>query len=76
VVTLVTYLNDDFTGAATSFPTLNIQFRGGVGDAIVFANVHPDGTPDRTTAHAGLPPDSGRKWVLSQWLRDRPQPLL
>lgn len=76
VFTLVTYLNDDFTGAPTSFPKLGVDFRGGVGDAVVFANVKPDGTPDRSTVHAGLPPVAGRKWVLSQWLRDRSQPLL
>jgi hypothetical protein len=76
VATLVTYLNDEFTGAATSFPALGIDFRGGVGDAVVFANVSADGVPDHNTIHAGLPPETGRKWVLSQWLRDRPQPLI
>jgi len=76
IVTLVTYLNDDFTGAATSFPALKVDFRGGIGDAVVFANVLPDGQPDRNTVHAGLPPQTGRKWVLSQWLRGKRQPLL
>jgi hypothetical protein len=75
VATIVTYLNDDFEGAATRFPRLGIEFRGGVGDAIAFSNVRSDGQPARNTVHAGLPPTSGRKWVLSQWLRDRVQPL-
>ncbi|MEZ5960811.1 MAG: 2OG-Fe(II) oxygenase [Hyphomonadaceae bacterium] len=73
-VTIVTYLNDDFDGAETVFPALKLKFRGGVGDAVVFSNVHPDGGPDPNTVHAGVPPTSGRKWVLSQWLRNRPQP--
>ena len=76
IATIVTYLNDDFDGAETAFPRLNWKFRGSLGDAIVFYNVTPDGKPDPRTLHAGLPPTRGRKWVLSQWLRDRAQPVL
>lgn len=73
--TLVTYLNEDFEGGATQFPTLGIEFRGREGDALVFSNVLPDGAPDRRMLHAGTPPTAGRKWVLSQWLRTLPQTL-
>jgi len=73
-VTIVTYLNEDFDGAETLFPALKLKFRGGVGDAVIFSNVRPDGSPDPNTVHAGLPPTRGRKWVLSQWLRNKPQP--
>jgi prolyl 4-hydroxylase len=76
IFTLVTYLNDDFEGAETFFPELGVRYRGGPGDAILFQNVRADGAPDWRTLHAGLPPRRGRKWVLSQWLRDRPQPLV
>lgn len=75
ILTLITYLNEDFEGAATAFPELGFEFRGGIGDALVFSNVLPDGSPDRLTLHAGMPPRSGRKWVLSQWIRNKPQPL-
>jgi prolyl 4-hydroxylase len=71
-ITVVTYLNTEFEGAHTEFPRLNISFRGGKGDAILFSNVLPNGAPDRNTWHAGLPPTAGRKWVLSQWIRNRP----
>lgn len=73
--TIVTYLNEDFEGAETWFPDAQVKWRGGTGDAIVFANVRPDGSPDFNTRHAGLPPTSGRKWVLSQWIRNRPFPF-
>lgn len=76
VATCVTYLNDDFEGAETAFPHLNWKFKGGIGDVLIFANVTPDGQVDRRTLHAGLPPTRGRKWVLSQWLRNRNQPVL
>lgn len=72
-VTLVTYLNDDFEGGETEFPAIGMRVKGGVGDAIVWSNVRRDGEPDRSTLHAGLPPTRGRKWVLSQWIRNRPQ---
>lgn len=73
--TIVTYLNEDFEGAETWFPDANVRFRGDVGDAIVFINVRPDGSPDLNTRHAGLPPTRGRKWVLSQWMRSQPCPF-
>lgn len=74
VATVVTYLNEDFEGAETVFPDLDISFRGRPGDAIFFANVLPDGSPDYLTSHAALPPTRGRKWVLSQWIRAKPYP--
>jgi prolyl 4-hydroxylase len=74
-ITAVTYLNTEFEGAHTEFPRLNISFRGGKGDAILFSNVLPNGSPDKNTWHAGLPPTSGRKWVLSQWIRNQPVPF-
>jgi len=70
--TIVTYLNDDFEGAETWFPEVGVKYRGAAGDAIVFSNVLADGQPDYSTIHAGLPPTRGRKWVLSQWIRNRP----
>ena len=74
VATVVTYLNDDFAGAETVFPDLDVRFRGSPGDAVYFANVLADGSPDYLTSHAALPPARGRKWVLSQWLRAKPFP--
>ncbi len=73
--TIVTYLNADFDGAETLFPDAGVKFRGGVGDAVVFVNVLPDGTPDVNTRHCGLPPTRGRKWVLSQWIRAKRFPF-
>jgi|KBSMisStandDraft_5_1062788.scaffolds.fasta_scaffold335901_2 prolyl 4-hydroxylase len=72
--TFITYLNDDFEGAETVFPDIGFSFRGAPGDALIFANVLPDGSPDVATRHCGLPPTRGRKWVLSQWIRAKPYP--
>ena len=72
--TIVTYLNDDFDGAETFFPDAGVKFRGGIGDALVWSNLMPDGSPDYHSGHSALPPTRGRKWVLSQWIRTKPYP--
>jgi prolyl 4-hydroxylase len=72
IATVVTYLNEEFEGAETWFPEVQVKYRGKTGDAVVFSNVLPDGSPDFNTVHAGLPPTSGRKWILSQWMRTKP----
>ena len=72
VATLLVYLNDDFAGGEISFESIGWRYRGGVGDALLFRNVLPSGEPDLETLHAGLPPTSGEKWLLSQWIRAHP----
>ncbi|MCF2515378.1 2OG-Fe(II) oxygenase [Sphingomonas sp. G124] len=71
VATVLIYLNDDFEGGETSFPRLQIDHRGGPGDALVFGNVDSAGRPDSKSQHAGRPPTRGEKWVFSQWVRNR-----
>lgn len=71
IATCLVFLNDDFEGGETAFEAGGIRHRGRKGDALLWANTLPDGTIDRRTRHAGLPPTKGEKWVLSQWLRGR-----
>lgn len=73
VATCVVYLNDGFEGGATGFPELGLELRGGVGDALAWDNVRPDGQVDALTLHAGRPPTQGMKYLLSKWMRDRSQ---
>ncbi len=70
VATFLIYLNDDYAGGETSFPEIGLKFRGQQGDALLFANVTADGSPDPKTLHAGMPPISGENWVFSQWIRN------
>jgi prolyl 4-hydroxylase len=70
--TFLVYLNDGFEGGATEFPRLGLEYKGGCGDALLFSNVDATGAPDYETVHAGKPPTSGEKWLLSQWIRTRP----
>jgi prolyl 4-hydroxylase len=76
IKTVLVYLNDGYESGETDFPHLGIHFRGRPGEGLWFDNVGPDGQPDPRTLHAGLPPLRGEKWLLSQWVRDRPQPVV
>jgi TPR repeat protein len=73
VATVLVYLNAQYTGGETEFPRLGLSHRGRQGDALAFRNVTPAGVPDDRTLHAGRPPTTGTKWLLSKWIRDRRQ---
>jgi hypothetical protein len=75
IKTCLVYLNDDFEGGETEFPKLALKYRGRTGDALIFENVKPNGSGDLQTLHAGLPPTHGEKWLFSQWMRSKPQPI-
>jgi hypothetical protein len=73
IATVLVYLNDGYTDGYTEFPQLQWRYRGAPGDALIFRSVTARGEPDPRTLHAGRPPQAGEKWILSKWLRDRPQ---
>ena len=75
VKTCLVYLNDTYTGGETDFPKIGVKFRGQAGEALVFDNVLPNGGGDMRTLHSGLPPKAGEKWLLSQWIRSKAQPV-
>lgn len=72
IVTFLIYLNAAYEGGETDFPLIGLRHRGGPGDALYFGNIDPDRVPDPRTLHTGLAPTQGEKWLLSQWVRDRP----
>jgi prolyl 4-hydroxylase len=71
VLTFLISLNDGYDGGETEFPALRKRFKGRKGHGFFFWNVDVHGAIDPRTLHAGLPPKSGEKWLLSQWIRDR-----
>jgi predicted 2-oxoglutarate/Fe(II)-dependent dioxygenase YbiX len=72
IVTFLLYLNDDYDGGELSFPRTGFQCKGAKGDAIYFAHVDASGKPEPLSLHAGLAITRGEKWVMSQWIHDRP----
>lgn len=71
VATVLVYLNDDYTGGETEFPHIGIKHRGKTGDALAFFGADGSGVPDPRSIHAGRAPNSGEKWVLSQFIRNK-----
>lgn len=71
-VTVLAYLNDVPRGGGTAFPRLDITLAPVRRAVVVLRNCGADGTPDPRTLHAGLPVESGEKWLATLWLRERP----
>jgi len=72
VLTMLVYLNEDYTGGETLFLKTGQTVRGNTGDGLLFRNASPDGTPDPDSLHAGLPVASGEKLLASRWIRQKP----
>jgi len=71
-MTMLVWLNEDYEGGETHFPTPALKLKGRVGDAILFRNAGPDGRRDPASGHAGLPVTAGEKLIASRWIRARP----
>lgn len=71
VVTFLVYLNDDYEGGETEFPRMGVSHKGAAGGGMFFVNALPSGAADTRTLHAGRPPRTGQKWVVSQFIRNR-----
>lgn len=71
--TFLVYLNDDFDAGETRFIDLGRKLRGKTGEALFFRNVTDDGQPDLRTTHEGVSPTRGEKWLLSIFIRNKPQ---
>jgi prolyl 4-hydroxylase len=71
VLTFLVYLNDDYEGGRTDFPKLGFAHKGKKGEGLFFVNALENNEPDLRTLHAGRPPTSGEKWIVSQFIRSR-----
>lgn len=71
-MTFLVWLNEDYEGGETFFPTPGLKLKGGTGDAILFRNVGADGRRDPAAGHSGLPVTRGEKLIASRWIRERP----
>jgi prolyl 4-hydroxylase len=72
LITFILYLNDDYDGGETAFPTLGFSHKGRTGEGIYFVNALPDMQPDLRMLHAGRPTTRGEKWIVTQFIRNRP----
>ncbi len=72
ILTFLVYLNENYEGGETSFPSAGLKFRGRPGDGLLFRNASSDGQPDARAIHAGLPVTRGQKLLASRWIRAAP----
>lgn len=72
IITFLVYLNDNYAGGETAFPLQGFEHKGTAGEGLYFVNALPDGAPDLRMLHAGKPPLTGEKWIVSQFIRNRP----
>lgn len=70
-ITALIWLNEDYAGGDTAFPSLGLTVKGATGDALLFSNVDEAGVPHPGSSHAGLPVLSGTKYLASRWIRKR-----
>lgn len=71
IVTFLVYLNDNYDGGETNFPRAGVRHKGTRGEGLFVVNVTETGEPNLQTMHAGLPPTSGEKWIITQFIRNK-----
>ena len=69
--TAMAYLNTVEEGGQTDFRNAGVSISPELGALVIWNNASPDGVPNRMTLHAGRPPVSGSKYVLTKWYRTR-----
>jgi len=67
-LTLMVYLNEDFEGGETAFPSINKLVKPEKGKAVLFKNVNYKGNIINQSFHGGEPVKSGEKWIINKWI--------
>lgn len=67
--TIIMYLNDEFEGGETSFPRIGVKVRPEMGKIAFFYNTDDSGKEIPDSLHAGLPVQSGVKWICTLWIK-------
>jgi len=67
--TMMIYLNDDFEGGGTNFPSLDKTVEPKTGKAVFWENTK-NGIPQHDTLHEGTDVVSGTKYIITSWWRE------
>jgi len=68
--TAMIYLNDVEEGGATWFPQAGIRVAPQRGLLLAWNNMKPDGSPNESTIHEGMPVVAGTKYIVTKWFRE------
>lgn len=67
-MTILLYLNDNFTGGETEFPMANLSVTPQQGSLLIWYNVLPDGNLDTRSLHRAAPVREGTKYIATLFL--------
>jgi prolyl 4-hydroxylase len=67
--TFMVYLNEGMQGGGTRFLAIEKTFQPKKGQAVIWNNLYPDGTPNPDTLHSGMPVIEGHKVIVTMWFR-------
>lgn len=65
-------LNEGDKGGQTYFPKAKLSVKPQIGKAVLFRNIHPDGSLDEDSLHAGKPPTKSVKYGCNVWFTTLP----
>jgi len=68
-ITLLIYLNDEFTGGETIFPNVPYTAKPKKGKAVMFTGTNDKDQLIEESYHGGNPVKSGVKWICNKWIR-------
>jgi len=69
--TAMIYLNEPGAGGATRFKLLDFEVEPKLGRVLIWNNMSIDGSPNPWTLHEGMPVESGTKYIVTKWYRER-----
>ena len=69
--TAMIYLNQPEAGGATRFKLLDFAVEPKPGRILIWNNMALDGSPNPWTLHEGMPVESGTKYIVTKWFRER-----
>ena len=69
--TAMIYLNEPEAGGATRFKLLDFQVEPKLGRLLIWNNMALDGSPNPWTLHEGLAVETGTKYIVTKWFRER-----
>jgi prolyl 4-hydroxylase len=69
--TAMIYLNKPDAGGATRFKLLDMQIEPSLGRILIWNNMALDGSPNPWTIHEGMLVESGTKYIVTKWFRER-----
>jgi len=69
--TFMIYLNEVEDGGETSFPLIQQTLKPIRGQAVIWNNINPDGSPNHKSMHHAHPVNKGSKTVITKWFRTK-----